>query len=157
MINILANLLVIVEFFDDSIKEFLNQSQEISNEYPDVKTEIDKEIENVMQKGIKTSEASRSFAYEPFSSEKRKIMANSSNDLLKAVGRLLAIADMIDEHYLGNLLFLIQTDLINMKTSHLFEEFVKNFISYSFNLKELVNVSDRLIQVINIFIKAFKF
>lgn len=141
----------LVDYLEKSIREFLDKSCEISAEYPDVKLEIDAEIENVRQKGLKAIEASNLFAHEPYSSHFRRQMGNASNDLLKAVGRLLAIADMIEEYHLNQLILVIETDIYNMKESTTFEEFVRNFISYSHNLKTLVGISDKLVRVSFIF------
>jgi hypothetical protein len=141
------NAHMLVDYLNKSICEILTKSREISGEYPDVKVEIDTEIENVRRAGTRAVESSSLFAKEPYSSKLRKEMGNTSNDLLRAVGRLLAIADMIDEYHLGQLVAIIETDLYNMRVSTKTEEVVTNFISYSHNLRGLISLSDRLVQV----------
>lgn len=69
--------------------------------------------------------ASKAFASEPFSSERRQVMVKAARALLSAVTRLLIIADMIDVHLLLKAAKDIKGLLEAVKSSSSQEELLK--------------------------------
>ena len=83
------NVNTLIKFLIEAIQNFVKQSSDLANEYPELNNELTIEIDNIVEKGNKTFEASKQFANDPLSTQKRKIMVDASRELLNSVGRLL--------------------------------------------------------------------
>ena len=135
------NIQNLVTFLNDSINNFIKHSNHICNEYPSLKIELSKEINNLKAKGDEAIKESGLFANDPLSSSRRKEMANGQKNLLHAVARLLAIADMIDEYSIVKIIDRIQIVVNSMKKTTNEDEFLKHYKSYAENLKDLLNLT----------------
>ena len=83
------NVKTLVSFLIEAIQNFIKQSSDLANDYPELNNELTNEIDNIIDKGNKTFEASKQFTNDPLSSQKRKLMKDASRELLNSVGRLL--------------------------------------------------------------------
>ena len=147
------NVQNLVRFLNDSINNFLIHSNDIANEYPSLKSELSKEIDHLRARGDNAIRMSSLFANDPVSSTTRKEMANAQRDLLNAVARLLAIADMIDEYSIVRIVDKLQLVVSNMKKTTNEEEFLRHYKSYAENLKDLLSLtsSKHEVHFLNVF------
>jgi hypothetical protein len=83
------NVNTLIKFLIEAIQNFVKKSSDLAQEYPQLNNELTIEIDNIVEKGNKTFEASKQFANDPLSTQKRKIMIEASRELLNSVGRLL--------------------------------------------------------------------
>lgn len=123
----------------DSIDSFVKNSNQIAQEYPEIQTELKKEIKCFKDMGNVTVESSHEFATDPYDTSKRKKLSENAQRLLCTVARILALADLIDNQsivrYIENMLNALEL-MRNVKTE---SEFVKHFKYYGENLKHLLN------------------
>jgi len=138
----------LVRFLNESIENFLFHSKEISQEFPSIQIQLNAEIESVKSKGNEALRVSSIFASDPISSSKRKDMGLAQRDLLNAVARLLAIADMIDEYSIVRIIDKLQKIVNNMKQATKEDEFLVHYKGYAENLKDLLNLSHNKQEVI---------
>lgn len=131
----------LVKFLNESIDNFTKHSNQLVVDYPDIKDDLEKEINNFKSKGEVSLRLSKAFADEPLSSQSRKEMANAQRELLNAVARLLAISDMIDEFSVIRVIETIQKTIVTMKKTTKEEEFISVFKSYTNVLRDLFNLT----------------
>ena len=137
----------LVRFLNESIENFLLHSKEISKDFPSIQIQLNAEIENVKLKGNEALKKSSIFASDPISSSKRKDMGMAQRELLNAVARLLAIADMIDEYSVVRIVDRLHNIVSNMKKATKEDEFLQHYKGYAENLKELLNLSHNKTEV----------
>ncbi len=73
-----------------------------------MRDELTKALHDVKLCGDTMANAAKEFADDPFSSQKRAYMVGTARELLNAVARLLAIADMIDIRLLFKVINLVR-------------------------------------------------
>jgi hypothetical protein len=100
---------VLVQELIEATGHFLKQGNEIAQENPDMKNELTMALNDVKRCGDTMAVASKDFADDPFLSQKRAIMVAAARELLNAVARLLAIADMIDIRLLFKVINLVSS------------------------------------------------
>lgn len=133
----------LVESLIEAIDNFLRQGGDLANEYPDMKDDILKAIGQIQLNGNTMAEASRDFANDPLSNQKRTIMIKASKELLGSIANLLSIADMIDVNLIIRCIQIVQQDLTNMKNSNNQDELTHHFKLYGAHLIELSNLAGK--------------
>jgi catenin alpha len=118
---------VLVQELIEATNHFLKQGNEIAQENPDMKDELAKALNDVKLCGDMMAGASKDFADDPFSSQKRANMVAAARELLNAVARLLAIADMIDIRLLFKVINLVSTKTRQFQVGNLNRFFFFNF------------------------------
>lgn len=98
-----------------------------------------KAISLIRQSGNSMVDASRDFANDPLSNQKRSIMIRYSRDLLSSIAKLLNIADCIDTNLLLESIQLVQQDLVSLKNSSNQDELTHHFKLFGAHLVELTN------------------
>ena len=96
-------------------------------------------IATLRSHGNHMAEASKDFANDPLSSTKRSHMVNTSRELLNCVGRILALADLIDVNLILRAVQLVQQDLSNLKAASNQDELTHHFKNYGRDIVELTN------------------
>lgn len=89
------------------------------------------------------AEASRDFANDPLSNQKRSIMIKHSRDLLSCIAKLLSIADCIDTNLLLACIQLVQHDLAALKTSNNQDELMHHFKLFGAHLVDLASLAGK--------------
>lgn len=74
-------------------------------------------------------------------------MGSNARILLSSVARLLAIADMIDSYKASSLVDEMFKSLGAMKMAKKESEFLAHFRSYGENLRDLLNLAPKFVQV----------
>lgn len=133
----------LVESLIEATENFLRQGSDLAHEYPEMKEDILNAIGLIRQSGNSMAEASREFANDPFSNQKRSIMIRASKELLTSIGKLLTIADLIDNDLLFRAIQMVQEDLLNLKNSTNQDELTHHFKSYGTHLIELTNLAGK--------------
>ena len=139
----------LVEFLSESIANFTHQTNALSDEYPEIKSELNLEINRFKSNGNKAIHAAAEFAQNPSKLQTRKSLADASHDLLNALARILALVGMIDEHLLMEIIEHLKTSLAKLKSSRDDKDFMKNLNNYTQNLKDFICLSDRTVKVHN--------
>lgn len=138
----------LVQFLSDSIGEFVECGTLLATEHAEVRNELSSEINRLRDGAARELvQAARAFAAEPSSVMKKNQMGASARLLLNSVSRVLAIAEMIDSHVIRPLVESISQALQDMCRMRSIEEFVPAFKSYSDDLKSLINLCSRALQV----------
>ena len=138
-----ANLLV--ESLVESIENFLRHGTDIAHENETMRADLLQSIHEIRMSGNLMIEASRDFASEPTSTQKRMLMAEASRDLLNSIAQLLAVADAVDVNALLGSIQAVQQDLINLKNSSNQDELTHHFKNYGRNLIELTNQTGKAV------------
>lgn len=137
----------LVEFLSESISNFTQQTNALSDEYPEIKAELNLEINRFKTNGNKAIHAAAEFAQNPSKLQTRKSLADASRDLLTALARILALVGMIDEHLLMEIIENLKTSLAKLKSSRDEKDFMQNLNNYTQNLKDFISLSDRTVKV----------
>lgn len=147
----------LVQFLSDSIGEFLECGTRLATEHAEVRNELNNEVNRLRDGAARELiQAARAFAAEPSSAMKKNQMGASARLLLNSVSRVLAIAEMIDSHVIRPLVESISQALQDMSRMRSIEEFVPAFKSYSDDLKSLINLCSRALQVFHTLFPSFK-
>lgn len=141
------NAQILVQNLSDAISQFLASSHQLCLDYPDVKADLSLEINKIKDISQNVVDASFEFAKDPSSSQKRVYMGNNARILLNSVARLLAIADMIDSFSIVAIVEEMQRGLGAMKLAKVEKEFLAIFKSYGENLRNVLNIAPKSIQV----------
>ena len=134
---------VLVETVCESIEQFIRQGAEIAQDNPEMRDEMMQTITTLRAHGNQMAEASKDFANDPLSQQKRVNMIGASRELLNCVGRLLALADLIDVNVILRSVQVVQTDLGNLKGSNNQDELTHHFKNYGRSIIELTNLAGR--------------
>ena len=95
-----------------------------------------------MWTGDQMHEASKQFADEPLSEEKRSVVARAARTLLSSVTRLLIVADMLDVQRLLKCLQLVQADLDRLHTQCKSEaELANAYSAYDLHMTQMVELA----------------
>lgn len=97
----------------------------------------------IRQSGNLMAEASRDFANDPLSNQKRSVMIRHSRDLLSSVAKLLNIADCIDTNLLLSCVQLLQQDLTNLKNASNQDELMHHFKPFGAHIIDLTNLAGK--------------
>lgn len=130
---------VLVESVCDSIEHFIRQGAEVAKENPEMRDELMQSITTLRSHGNQMAEASKDFANDPLSAQKRSHMIGASRELLNCVGRILGLADLIDVNLLLRAVQVVQQDLNNLKNSSNQDELTHHFKNYGRDIIELTN------------------
>lgn len=133
----------LVESLVEAIENFLRQGSELAHEYPEMKEDIMKAIGAIRQSGNSMAEASRDFASDPLSNQKRSVMIRHSRDLLGSIASLLNIADCIDTNLLLTCIQLLQQDLGSLKNASNQDELTHHFKLFGAHIIELTNLAGK--------------
>lgn len=134
---------VLVETVCESIEQFIRQGAEIAQDNPEMRDEMMQTITTLRAHGNQMAESSKDFANDPLSQQKRVNMIGASRELLNCVGRLLALADLIDVNVILRSVQVVQTDLGNLKGSNNQDELTHHFKNYGRSIIELTNLAGR--------------
>ncbi len=104
-----------------------------------MRDEIMQSIATLRSHGNQMAEASKEFANDPLSNTKRSLMINNSHELLNCVGRIIALADLIDVNLILRAVQIVQQDLSNLKSSSNQDELTHHFKNYGRDIIELTN------------------
>lgn len=118
---------ILVSAVEKATEALLARGGEIANEHPEHRVELDSVLADTRQAGLEMSQASRDFADDPCSSQKRAVMVRAARALLCAVTRLLVLADMVDASELLNALRSVENDLNLIKKANSDEELKEYF------------------------------
>lgn len=138
----------LVNILAESISNFLECANGLCIDYPDVKDDLNQEINKIRDVSQSLLSSAKEFAIEPFSMQKRVYMGSQARILLNSVARLMAIADMIDSLTAHSLIDTMFRFLGAMKMAKSEKEFLAHFRAYGENLRDLLNISPKFIQVI---------
>ena len=139
----------LVQSMIDSIENFLRLGSEISHESMSPASaassasphqQLDEVLESVRSSGGQMIERSREFANDPLNGQRRLVMVQASRDLLNAVSRLLAIADVIDVDRLLASMRAVQLELNALQRAggaSSADELARHFAAYSRHASEL--------------------
>lgn len=141
------NAHTLVKFLSDSIGQFLEAAQALCLDYPDVRADLNAEINKIRDVSASLVGAANEFANEPYSTQKRVYMGSQARILLMAVARLMTIVDMIDSFAAGSLVEQMIKSLGAMKMARSEKEFLALFHQYGQSLRDLLNIAPKLIQV----------
>lgn len=148
----------ILQFLSDSINEFMENGTQLAADHQEVRQELTAELNRLREgSAVELIQTARAFAAEPSSTAKKTQMGTSARNLLNSVSRVLAIAEMIDAHAIRTLVETLFQELQEMSRMRSIDEFVPSFKTYSDDLKSLINLCSRAIQVSNFFISIFHF
>ena len=137
----------LVKFLSDSISHFLDAARSLCNDYPDVRADLNAEINKISDVSASLQAAATEFANEPYSSQKRVFMGSQARVLLMAVARLMTIVDMIDSFTAASLIEQMFKGLGAMKMARGEKEFLALFHAYGQSLRDLLNIAPKLVQV----------
>lgn len=132
---------VLVESVRQATENFLQRGEEIANENPEIRTEMWAAIDDVRKTGEELFVASRDFADDPCSAEKRANMVRAARALLSAVTRLLILADMVDVHLLLKSLRLVETNLEAIRASENQQELMQRWNEFGENVVGLIDLA----------------
>ena len=104
-----------------------------------MRDELMQSITTLRSHGNQMAETSKEFANDPLSMPKRNHMVAASRELLNCVGRILALADLIDVNLLLRAVQVVQQDLGNLKNSSNQDELTHHFKNYGRDIIELTN------------------
>ena len=136
----------------EALKNLTNEALEVSKETPEMRKEFEKAANEVKVSGDKFVLSGREFIKEAKSSQRRAIMVQHGRELLGAVARLLAIADMVDLQLVSTITERLRKDLIALKSVRTEQEFQTIFKSYSQSLEKLMVLSSKKLKVAMILI-----
>jgi len=139
----------LVEFLSESVTHFTQQTNSLSDEYPEIKVELNLEINRFKTNGNKAIHAAAEFAQNPSKLQTRKSLADASRDLLTALARILALVGMIDEHLLMEIVENLKASLVKLKSSRDESDFMQHLNNYTQSLKDFISLSDRTVKVNN--------
>lgn len=146
--NALRSTHQLVSSLSDAISEFLDSGARLASEHPEARNELNIELTKLRESAARSLVQSASeFANDPSSGSKKNQLGTSARLLLNSVSRVIAIAELIDSHSIRPLVDALAQYLRDMNQMKSIEEFAPAFKTYSDNLKTLINLCSRALQV----------
>ena len=131
----------------EALKNLTNEALEVSKETPEMRKEFEKAASEVKVSGDRFVDSGREFIKEAKSSAKRAVMVQHGRELLGAVARLLAIADMVDLRLVSTVAEGLRKDLMALRSVRTEQEFQTVFKSYSQSLDKLMVITSKKLKV----------
>lgn len=127
----------LVKSVEDATACFVAKGNEIARENPELRSELEKAVEECEADGVLMAKTATAFADDPCSSIKRGSMVRAARTLLHSVTRLLILADMADVYRLLNSLKLVKKSATSVRDSSNPDELMKNFKQFGKDMAQL--------------------
>jgi len=128
---------VLVKSVEDATACFVAKGSEIAKENPELRSEIEKAVEETENDGQVMAKTAHAFADDPCSSMKRGSMVRAARALLSSVTRLLILADMADVYRLIKSLKLVKKSATQVRDSNNPDDLAKNFEKFNKDMAQL--------------------
>uniref|UniRef100_A0A5S6Q1X4 Vinculin n=1 Tax=Trichuris muris TaxID=70415 RepID=A0A5S6Q1X4_TRIMR len=128
---------VLVATVEKAISMFVEKGTEIRNENPEASEQLGSALNEVKATGNDMVNASREFAADPTSSNRRVTMIKAARALLSSVTRLLIVADMIDVQYIVQRMKNAQSTLDNLNKATSQQEVQEKFRDFKKQIDHL--------------------
>lgn len=129
---------VLIASVKKAVENFLEVGRQLTIENPDIAGELITAINDVARTGDLLSINAKKFALDPTASVKRVQMSDAARSLLRAVTRLLILADMVDVHLLFKILNNFKNNLDLLKNVSTDPELIEATKQFDENLNKLM-------------------